>query len=791
MARARAQALVEFALVAPILIMLAMLVWDGGSVLRDQVILQQAARDGARVAATAYASTVFPACGPAISPVAEAVKASAVDLPGLSSTVCYPDSQTVHMQVLYVHVLITPILRGIWGDSQGLLTLQANATFYLAPAPASVVPAPPTPTVTPTPTPTASKLLVVGPASAIAGATQTVTVTAQDASGTTVRGYTGIVHFTSTDAQASLPADYRFVASDNGIHLFTNAVILKTAGAQTVTATDIGTASITDSTDPITVSAAAATRLVISQPSETVATAVMSPAVAVSVQDSFGNPVTSSAAPISVGIDTNPSSGTLSGTFTVNAVNGVATFGDLSIDRAGSGYTLATFSTGLSGATSGGFNVSVGATNKLAFTVQPTDATAGVGLNPAVQVVAQDAGGNTVTSYVGTVQFTSTDTQASLPANYTFVAGDNGTHTFTSGITLNTAGSQSVTAIDTVTSSITDTTDPITVSAASASRLSVVASTGTVTAGAPLSVSVTAQDQYGNTVPGYVGTVQFTSTDAQASLPANYTFVAGDNGTHTFTSGISLNTAGSQSVTAIDTVTGSITDTTDPIIVSAASASRLSVVASTGTVTAGAPLSVSVTAQDQYGNTVPGYVGTVQFTSTDAQASLPANYTFVAGDNGTHTFTSGVSLNTAGSQSVTATEYGHQHHCRGHQFDRRELGRGRKPELPSATQQHTGWLRDQSHGGCANPGHLRERGYQQHGVRGDCSRRGPSRRHARGDHVGERLEWHGQLYEPVDQPGWFRLHTRCLDQRPCHCRQRKLQHLGRLCQPAVLLRTAE
>ena len=53
-ARGPGQSLVELALVAPIVIMLAMLAWDGGSVLREQVVLQQAARDGARVAATAY-----------------------------------------------------------------------------------------------------------------------------------------------------------------------------------------------------------------------------------------------------------------------------------------------------------------------------------------------------------------------------------------------------------------------------------------------------------------------------------------------------------------------------------------------------------------------------------------------------------------------------------------------------------------------------------------------------------------------------------------------------------------
>ena len=62
-----------------------------------------------------------------------------------------------------------------------------------------------------------------------------------------------------------------------------------------------------------------------------------------------------------VAIGTNPGSGTLSGTATVATVNGVASFADLSINRSGTGYTLAASATGLTGATSTGFTVAAGA----------------------------------------------------------------------------------------------------------------------------------------------------------------------------------------------------------------------------------------------------------------------------------------------------------------------------------------------------------------------------------------------------------------------------------------------
>jgi hypothetical protein len=117
---------------------------------------------------------------------------------------------------------------------------------------------------------------------------------------------------------------------------------------------------------------------------------------------------------------------------------------------------------------------------------------------------------------------------------------------------------------------------------------------------------VTAQDQFGNTVTGYTGTVHFTSTDAQAvagaGLPANYTFVAGDSGVHSFANGVTFKTAGAQTVTATDTVTGTITGTSANITVNAGAASTLSVVASTGTTIAGSPMGVTVTARDQFGN---------------------------------------------------------------------------------------------------------------------------------------------------------------------------------------------
>jgi hypothetical protein len=76
-------------------------------------------------------------------------------------------------------------------------------------------------------------------------------------------------------------------------------------------------------------------------------------------------------------------------------------------------------------------------------------------------------------------------------------------------------------------------------------------------AGAPQPFALTAQDATANIATGYVGTVHFASSDPLAALPHDYTFTAADHGTHAFSA--TLNTAGTQSLTATDTATSGIT----------------------------------------------------------------------------------------------------------------------------------------------------------------------------------------------------------------------------------------
>jgi hypothetical protein len=390
----------------------------------------------------------------------------------------------------------------------------------------------------------ATHLAVSLPATATAGSAVSATVTALDAFGNPATGYTGNVHFTSTDAQAGLPANYTFTASDNGVHTFTNLVTLKTAGSQTITATDTASISITGTSSAVAVSPAAADRLTLGAPASA---------------------------------------------------------------AAGSAFGVA--------------------------------------------VTAKDPYGNTATAYRGTVHFTKTDsgTGSSVPADYTFVAGDTGSHTFSNGVTLVTPGSQTVTATDTATNTITGNAT-VTVTPAVATHFTVTAPAN-ATAGQAFSITVAALDANNNTTTGYTGTVHFTKSDTGAGsvLPADYTFVAGDNGVHTFTNGVTLVTAGSQTITATDTgsggITGSATVTVNPAAASKFAFSGLPAPAITNTA-----FTFTLKAQDAFGNTATGYSGTVHFSSS-AAAVLPANSTL---SNGTGTFQA--TLNTTGNQTITATD---------------------------------------------------------------------------------------------------------------------------------------
>ena len=195
--------------------------------------------------------------------------------------------------------------------------------------------------------------------------------------------------------------------------------------------------------------------------------------------------------------------------------------------------------------------------------------------------------------------------------------------------------------------------------------LVVSSSSGSTTAGTPVTVTVTAQytsgPDAGDTDTAYNGTIAMSSSDPNA----HFSLISDSGGVSKYTT--TLTTAGNQTVTATDASLGSYNTT---VTVTPAALNKLALSAPVDA-TATQAFSVTVTAEDTYGNTIPSYTGTVSFSGGGTGAMLPSgSYTFTSGvgsgyDNGSHTFTNGVTLSAAAgsatgtSQTITVNDSVH------------------------------------------------------------------------------------------------------------------------------------
>ena len=122
------------------------------------------------------------------------------------------------------------------------------------------------------------------------------------------------------------------------------------AGLATLGAIDSETVNIQTTTLP-------ATQLAFSSPPPASVVANATFGLTVTALDVTGKAASSFNGPITLSLSTNPGGATLHGLLTVNAVNGIATFAGLTLDRLGRGSTLLASCSGVSGATTGPVSV--------------------------------------------------------------------------------------------------------------------------------------------------------------------------------------------------------------------------------------------------------------------------------------------------------------------------------------------------------------------------------------------------------------------------------------------------
>ncbi len=449
-----------------------------------------------------------------------------------------------------------------------------------------------------------------------------VTVTARDAYGNTATGYRGMVRFSSSDVDASLPSDYVFSAPDNGVHLF--AIVLRSPGDQTVTVIDSASPSLTDST-VWSVSATAIDHYTLA--SGSYAQAAGTPfMVTVTAIDAFGSVVTEdneTAVTLSSTSDTLLFDGDADGTFGEASDNVVVlssgTFTVAARDTlAGTSATIVARDNLSRQGISPTYTFGTGATHH--YTVTSLSLTHTAGEVFAVTVTAYDLFDNFVsTDNASWAILTSTSSTMLFDGNGNEVFGE-----VEDNVIRLQSGSSELPATDTVAgtaisitaagpNSITGTSAPYTILAGPPDYYLVASDSYSQTAGIPFGVTVTAFDAYGNVaVPIPSSTVVMTADSGTMLLDGNGNGTFGEPGDEVVATQANPFVVSALQTVAISSTTITATDsslrtgTSIPYIVGASTeVQRYTVTSEAYAQEVSVSFAVTVTAYDAYDNPVP------------------------------------------------------------------------------------------------------------------------------------------------------------------------------------------
>jgi hypothetical protein len=318
---------------------------------------------------------------------------------------------------------------------------------------------------------------------------------------------------------------------------------------------------------PTTKTSSASKLVFITQPSGGVSGVVFDTQPKVAIEDAEGNLVANYRGLIELTITagTGDSEARLFGGTKTLATSSTVEFKNLNIDKAGTGYSLTVSSGNLAKAVSASFTILPGKPSKLSFTVQPSSGIAGMPLTPIQEVTVQDANGNKVPDFHGSVTLTATgyldDTSENgqpivqkMPvvlSGKTTINVDNGVARLTD-VSINRliAMRYSFTAVSE--SLQPATSDQFTLSAGAPAKLEVTVQPSGGTAGKPFETqpTVAIEDQYGNVVLTSRASITVSITPgtgtAGAVLSGTKTLVAEDalGGVAAFTN-LSIDKAGS------------------------------------------------------------------------------------------------------------------------------------------------------------------------------------------------------------------------------------------------------
>ncbi|HXE44094.1 MAG TPA: hypothetical protein VN635_02745 [Conexibacter sp.] len=367
-------------------------------------------------------------------------------------------------------------------------------------------------------------------------------VTAEDAAGNAVLSYAGTVGLSILRGGAGgATLAGCSGALRNGVTTFSGCTIDKAGSAYYLHASDGTLGGDSPSFD---VAVGAVAQLVFTTPpSGATGGSAFTTQPIVTAQDAGGNPVTGYAGTVALSIasGTGTSGATLSGC-SGSLRNGVTSFGGCKIDKVGTAYKLHASDARLA-VDSAAFDVTPGVAARLVFSIQPSGATGGTAFTTQPVVTALDAGGNTATSYAGTV----TLSIASGGAGGAALSGctsslRSGVTTF-SGCKIDKVGTSYVLQARDGTLSVTS--SAFNVTAGPATRLVFSTQPGGVARNSVLNPQpvITALDAGGNVATGYAGTVALSLSTNPSNASLNNCSASLSNGVTTF-SGCRVNKAG-------------------------------------------------------------------------------------------------------------------------------------------------------------------------------------------------------------------------------------------------------
>lgn len=498
-----------------------------------------------------------------------------------------------------------------------------------------------------------------------------VSITAVDTWGNVKTDYTSNFYFSSNDGSAVLPytssTPYTFVALDSGQKTFAGPFKFMTPGlARTLVVTN-GTISrqVSVKVNPGALGSFTYETAI----TETVAGQSFGP-ITVTAKDIYGNTKIDyigqgwfSSSDVSASI-VLPATNAARYTYIAGDA-GVKVFDNFKLITAGA--KTITFTSGVGGIADQVIPITVkpGALNNFAISGNPANTQANVAFTNPIVITAFDQYSNQKTDYLGSVYFSSTDTNAVFPytsaSKYTYLVGDNGSKSFPgSGFKYKTTTSKTLVVTD-ADASISSTVN-VNVTPGVLASYTVLGAPGETPAGTVFNgVTVTALDDCGNIKTDYAGQVWFTTSDTNAGvlLPAKvtskYTYSSG-TGAHVF-DGFNLMTTGAQTITLTN---GTLTNVTNITVTPAALKNFLITTAVTQTMAGQNFGPITVTAIDTFDNIKTDYTGQAWFTSSDTNGAvvLPASssskFTYTSGEAGVKVFNN-FRLITAGEQNVTLT----------------------------------------------------------------------------------------------------------------------------------------